>query len=51
MAELIGIHPNSLARMERDEIGMKSTTEKLIRLILKTSTPINRRETDAKKNK
>lgn len=35
-AKLIGIHPNSLARMERGELGLRPTTERLIRLLVKT---------------
>jgi predicted transcriptional regulator len=33
MAERLGLHWNSLARMERGEIGMRESTIKLIRLI------------------
>lgn len=37
-AELIGSTANTVARWERDEIGMRSTTERLIRLV--TAPPI-----------
>ena len=33
MALQLGLHWNSLARMERDEIGMRESTVKLVRLI------------------
>ena len=34
MAETIGIHVNSLARMERDEMRITETMSKLIRLLV-----------------
>jgi DNA-binding transcriptional regulator YiaG len=36
MARLIGVAWNSVARWERDEMDMKTPTEKLIRLLGKT---------------
>jgi predicted transcriptional regulator len=38
MAKQLGLHWNSLARMERDEIGMRESTVTLVRLIAGTST-------------
>lgn len=36
-AEQIGVAPNTVARWERGEMGMKGTTEKLIKLLAQTS--------------
>ena len=37
MAERLGLHWNSLARMERDEIGMRESTVKLVHMIVATT--------------
>ena len=37
MAKQLGLHWNSLARMERDEIGMRESVVKLVRMIAGTS--------------
>lgn len=36
MAEQLGLHWNSLARMERDEIGISEPVVKLVRMIAAT---------------
>jgi DNA-binding XRE family transcriptional regulator len=38
MAKQLGLHWNSLARMERDEIGISEPVVKLVRMILATKT-------------
>jgi transcriptional regulator with XRE-family HTH domain len=32
-ADLVGVHPNSLARQERNEIGIRESQAKLVRLL------------------
>lgn len=38
-AALIGVTPNSVARWERGELGMKATTAKLIQLVTAQQKP------------
>jgi transcriptional regulator with XRE-family HTH domain len=39
MAEQIGVAPNTLARWERGELGMRPTTAKLIRILARSMEP------------
>jgi DNA-binding transcriptional regulator YiaG len=42
-ADLIGTTANSVARWERNELGMKPTTERLIRLVAQQQTATRKR--------
>jgi transcriptional regulator with XRE-family HTH domain len=42
LADRVGVHPNSIARQERGELGIKEPLARLIRL-LATATPNRKR--------
>jgi transcriptional regulator with XRE-family HTH domain len=39
LAGVLGVAPNTVARWERDELGMRATAERLIRLIAAQQAP------------
>ena len=39
MADAVGVTRNTVARWERDELGMRTTAERLIQLIAKEHAP------------
>jgi transcriptional regulator with XRE-family HTH domain len=42
LAELVGVHANSIARQERGELGIKESLARLVRLLAERA-PTNRR--------
>ena len=46
-AELVGVAPNTVARWERGELGMRATTARLIRLVVaEVLSRVSERRTD-----
>ena len=43
LAEQVGVTKNTVARWERDELGMRASAERLIRLLVAQTKPKRRR--------